>query len=190
MIISISKFLLKLGVSLLLLASLVYLVIPSPRFPAPTPDSVQSLEEADLETPLRRTYFTNFSRKEILAHFKAELSQPFAFPVPTYIVYYPPEDSQTLIRDQTRTVNLPEIIHPFRESLYVNIFESRSPKDEIWYKGVHYQERVTLKYTPSSAYIRIAVIFSALLMLILIARELGFTIIDTTKKVFSRKFPI
>ena len=32
---------------------------------------------------------------------------------------YPPEDAQTLIRDQTQATFLEEIVHPMRESLFI-----------------------------------------------------------------------
>ncbi len=178
--------LLKITAGLILLFTFVYLAVPSPRFPKQLPDSVQSLEEADLETPLRRTYFSNMSRSDILKYYQKQLAASLLIPVPAYIVYYPPEDSQILIRDQTRTVHLPEIIHPFRESLFVNFFEAKSAKDEIWYKGVHYQERITLRYVPSSPVVRIVIIFVSVVVLLFLFKEVVLTVVSIFRKTLSR----
>lgn len=164
----------------------IYSSVPSPSFPKPPPDSVQSLEEADLETPLRRTYFTNFSRSKLLTHFQKELSVGLPFLTLSYVIYYPPEDAQTLIRDQTRSVHLPEIIHPFRESLFINIFESQTAKDEIWYKGVHYKERVTLRYVPTKTLPRLLIILPAFLFLLYLLAEVSKDTIKTTKSIFKK----
>lgn len=130
---------------------LVYLAIPvSFDFPTPPPDSVQSKEDADVETPLRRAYFTNYTREQVIAHYKNQFRmKPF-----TVELNYPPEDAQTLIRDQARSYYLEELVHPFRESVYINGFVAQVPKDDIWYKGVHYQEKITIKYVPSSLVVR------------------------------------
>lgn len=173
--------LLKACIFIFLLSFLVYLARPSPKFPKPPIDSVQSLEEADLETPLRRSYFTDFSRQQILDYYQREFGASIPIPVPSYMVYYPPEDAQTLIRDQTRSVYLPEIIHPFRESLYVNIFEARSPKDAISYRGIDYDRKITVRYVPSSPWVRIPVIFSSLILLLFLLKQLVKSIVDIIK---------
>lgn len=161
--------------ALFLLVVFVYLIFPSPKFPTPPSDSVQSLEKADTETSLRRSYFTNFTRKEILAHYQSEFSKSLPIPVPSYIVYYPPEDAQTLIRDQTRSVQLPEVIHPFRESLFVNMFEARSPKDAISYRGVAYNRKITVRYVPSSGFLRVSIALLSSLLFVYLVKELFLT---------------
>ena len=133
------------------IGSFVYLVHPAPAFPNPPPDSVQSKEDADIESPFRRAYFTNYTREQVIAHYKNQFRiQSF-----TLELNYPPEDAQTLIRDQTRSYYLEELVHPFRESLYINGFIAQKPKDDIWYKGIHYEEKITIKYVPSSIAVRL-----------------------------------
>ncbi len=130
----------------------VYLVKPAPfDFPAPPPGSFQSVEDADIESPLRRAYFTNYTREQVIAHYKNQ----FRMAKFTFDLNYPPEDAPTLIRDQTRSRYLEELVHPFRESLYINGFIPQVAKDDIWYKGVHYEEKITIKYVPSSLPVRI-----------------------------------
>jgi len=141
----------------------VYLSRPASfDFPAPPPDSVQSNEFADKESPLRRAYFTNYTREQVIAHYKNQFKMRFA----TFELNYPPEEAQTLIRDQTRSYYLEELVHPFRESLFVNGFVPQVAKDDIWYLGVHYQEKITIKYVPSSFGVRATF---ALLTLLIIA---------------------
>lgn len=133
-------------------AFVLYLVHSAPfDFPTPPPGSVQSMEDADIESPLRRAYFTNYTREEIIAHYKNQ----FRMKPITLELNYPPEDAQTLIRDQTRSYYLEELVHPFRESLYINGFIAQKAQDDIWYKGIHYEEKITVKYVPSSLLIRL-----------------------------------
>lgn len=163
----------KLLTSATLLVFLGYLLLPTPSFPLQPSDSVQSVENADTETSLRRAYFTNFSRKEVLEHYQRQFehSSLLGIPIPTYRLNYPPEDAQTLIRDQTRSTFLEEVVHPFRESFFVNGFKPSLAKDEIWYKGVHYEQKITVRYVPSSPFVRIPVAFLSLLALLFVVRE-------------------
>ena len=130
---------------------LIYLCLHSPKFPVPPPDAFQSMEDADIETPLKRAYFTNYTREQVIDHYLNQFSRK------SLVLNYPPEDAQTLIRDQTRSRYLQEIVHPFRESLFINGFIPMVPKDDIWYKGVHYEEKITIKYIPSSLPVRLTV---------------------------------
>lgn len=149
------------------ISSLVYLFLPAPKFPNPPPGSVQSMEMADIETPFRRAYFTNLTREQVIAHYKNQ----FRYRIFTLELNYPPEDAQTLIRDQTRSYYLEELVHPFRESVYINGFIPTRPQDDIWYKGVHYEEKVTIKYVPSGLYLRIFMAFLTLALMFWMVKE-------------------
>jgi hypothetical protein len=145
----------KILISLYVIFALVlfiYLLLPGYSFPNPPPGAVQSMEQADTETPLRRAYFTDFTRTEVVDYYQNQMSRSsfFSLPMPTLLLNYPPEDAQTLIRDQTRSVYLQEIVHPLRESVYVNGFIPKTAKDDIWYKGIHYQEKITIRFVPGS----------------------------------------
>lgn len=150
---------------------LIYLSLPSPKFPDPTFDSVQSMEKADIETPFKKAYFTNFTREQVIDHYLNQFSRK------SLVLNYPPEDAQTLIRDQTRSRYLHELVHPFRESLFVNGFIAMQPKDDIWYKGVHYEQKITIKYVKSNPIVRLVV---ATLTLVV-----GWRLIDLWLLVFS-----
>lgn len=144
---------------------LIYVLIPNPDFPMPPNDSIQSNEPADSETPLRRAYFTNFTREEVMKHYKDQFSKPMLFGIslPTYSFNYPPEESQTIIRDQTRSTFLEEIVHPFRESIYINGFEPKAQKDAIFIEGRSWRQKLIIKYAGSLVLVRaFIVVFTAI----------------------------
>lgn len=139
-----------------------YLALPSPDFPKP-PDSVYvSFEPADIETPLRRGYYANLSRQEALSYYQKQVSNLWVFgmpiPVPTYRLNHPPEEADRLIRHMTQSTYLEEIVHPFRESFYVNGFEPKEPQYQIVQEGVHYRQKIIVRYAPSSLWERWGVI--------------------------------
>lgn len=149
---------------------LVYLFLPSPDFPSPPPDSAQSQELGDSEDLAhRRAYFTNYTRSEVLDHYQKQFG-----PLPSFRLNYPPEESQTLIRDQTRSTFLEEIVHPMRESIFVNGFEPTDPKDDVWYKGVDYRQKIIIKYAPSSRVVRVGIGLLSLGVIWLVGKSIKF----------------
>lgn len=144
---------------------LFYLLLPNPDFPEQLPDSIQSFEPADIETPLRRGYYTNMTRDEVMSFFynRSKLSKFFNIPLPTYRLNYPPEEAQTLIRDQTRSTFLEEIVHPFRESFFINGFEPKEDKDMIFIDARKWRQKVIVKYVPNSPILRFLVGISTII---------------------------
>lgn len=138
---------------------LVYLALPSPNYPSPPPDSLQSNEPGDTEDPLRRAYFTDKTREEVMSHYTKEFSSlpSINFDIPTYRLNYPPEEAQIIIKDQTRSTFLEEIVHPFRESFYVNGFKPSSEKDTIYIADRVWHQKITVKYVPSDPLPRVLV---------------------------------
>jgi len=131
----------------------VYVALPAPGFPEPLDDAVQSMEEGDTEdVAVRRAYFTNHDREGVIGHYREQFGGLF-----TLRLNYPPEEAQTLIRDQTRSWYLEELVHPLRESVYVNGFIAQVEKDDIWYKGEHFEEKITIKYIRSGVVMRLVV---------------------------------
>ena len=143
-------------------ALILYALLPTPNYPPPLPDSLQSAEPGDSEDFLRRSYFTNFSREEVMVHYQKDFSRSgfLGIPFPTYRLNYPPEEAQTFIRDQARSTFLEEIVHPFRESIFVNGFEPTEAKDNIFIGGRTWKQKITVKYVPSNTFVR--VLFSLL----------------------------
>lgn len=161
---------------LFLLILLFYLMLPSPAFPEPPPDSLESHEPADTETPLRRAYFTNAKREEIMKWYENqfEKNKLIDLSLLTYRLNYPPENAQSIIRDQTRSTYLEEIVHPFRESLYVNGFEPKEEKDKIFIEGRAWEQKIIVRYVPSGYLARILVFVLSIIT--------GFILINMWKK--------
>ncbi len=141
----------------------VYLVLPAPQFPPVPPTAIQSDEPGDTESSYRKAYYTNLSREEIMAYYFKQfggwgikLNHPF-------------EEAQTLIRDQTRSSYLEEIVHPGRETLYINGYVPQLPKDQINRNGQHYLNKVTVRLIPSHLVARLTL----LLMVAVISYWLG-----------------
>lgn len=148
-----------------------YLVLPNFSFPVPPPDSIQSQEPADLESPLRRGYFTNFSRAEALTWYEKQFNHSDfnGIRLPTLLLNYPPEYAQTLIRDQTSSTFLQEFVHPFRESMYVNGFEPQSLNSRPIFSvdGRSWKLKIIIRLVPTNIWIR-EIIFAASMVMIVI----------------------
>ena len=151
---------------IILFLGFLYMWPQSPSFPVPPPDAVQSMEEADTETPFRRAYFTNYTRAQVVEHYKVHFARKVMFNL-----NYPPEEAQTLIRDQTRSWYLEELVHPLRESLFINGFIAQQEKDDIWYRGQHFEEKITIRYIPSEWWVRMIVLTATTLLGYLLMRE-------------------
>lgn len=170
---------------LVVIIFLGYLLLPNYNFPVPPPNSPQSTEPGDTETPLRRAYFTDYTREEVMDWYKTQLDKStfLNIPLPTYRLNYPPEDAKTIIRDQTRTTFLEEIVHPFRESVYVNGFEpSPTGQDRIIINGRHFRQKIIIKYVPSSPLVRILVFSGIILFSITLFNAYNKTLIDMKGK--------
>lgn len=141
----------------------IYLLLPSPKFPDAPPGSLQSNEPADTESIYRRAYYTNLTRPEIMAYYEAAFGT-----LPQFRLNHPPEDATSLIRDQTRSSFLEEIVHPLRESFYINGFVPTLPTEQINIHKIHYLNKVTVRYVPSHPVTRLTV----LLMLLVVGRRL------------------
>jgi hypothetical protein len=152
---------------------IIYLLLPNPTFPEPPSDALQSNEPADTETYLRRAYFTNYTREEVMIHYKDQFEKPVIFGIylPSYRLNYPPEEARTIIRDQTRSTFLEEIVHPFRESVYINGFKPSLQKDAIFIEGKDWYQKITVRYVPSNSLIRVIVILLTLIMTVVVAKE-------------------
>jgi len=152
-----------------------YLLLPAPSFPEPPQDALQSDEPADVEDPLRRGYYTDLSRQEVLEHYQKEFNKsPLGnLSLPTYRLNYPPEEAQTRIRDQTRSTFLEEIVHPFRESLFINGFEPKLDKDMKLIEDKSWRQKIIVKYVQSRTFIRVVAGIATLTLACILFREWG-----------------
>lgn len=169
------KILMKIGYIIFSFIFLFYILLPNPSFPAPLRDSLQSQEPADTETPLRRAYFTDATRVEVLYYYQKSLQKDdfFNFTLPTYRLNYPPEEAQVLIRDQTRSTFLEEIVHPFRGSLFVNGFEPKENKDNIFVGGKKWNQKITLRMVYSNLLARLFLGILAIVVIPIIYNRLS-----------------
>lgn len=156
------KKVLRIIIVLIFFVPFAYVLLPNPKFPGPPPGALQSKERGDSEDlSVRRAYFTNLTREEVMKYYQNEFKG--------YRLNYPPEEAATIIRDQTRSTFLEEIVHPLRESFYVNGFEPKSAKDAIEIEGHSWRQKITVKYVQSNMFPRsIVVVLTGVVSLILL----------------------
>ena len=157
----------------LALVFLGYLFLPDPDFPIPPADALQSFEPADTETSLRRGYYTNLTRDEIMTHYLSQLTKStfLNIPLPTYRLNYPPEEAQTIIRDQTKSTFLEEIVHPFRESVYINGYEPKDVKIPVESGGRSWRQKIIVRQVPSRVWLRVFLGLLTLIAIFVLFRE-------------------
>jgi len=151
------KYIVKVVYIICSLFFLMYLLLPNPDFPEKLPESIQSFEPADIETAFRRGYYTDFIREEVMNYYLQQIKYvtPFGKYMPTYSLNYPPEEAQVLIRDQARSTFLEELVHPFRESFFINGFEPKLDKDKIFVSDKSWRQKIIVRYAPSMAIFRV-----------------------------------
>ena len=171
------KHIVKIGYIMFSILFLVYLSLPSPKYPVMFSNSIQSFEPADVEDNFRRGYYTDLKRDEALNHY----FNNFGNKLLNYRLNYPPEEAFTLIRDQTRSTFLEEIVHPFRESIFVNGFEPKLDKDKIIIDNKIWRQKIIVKYIPSNLQIRLTVGILILILGVFIYNKLVFSIKDIKK---------
>lgn len=108
-----------------------------------------------------------------MSWYKVQLDQSAFMNIllPTYRLNYPPEEAQTIIRDQTRSTFLEEIVHPFRESIYINGFEPKDPKDAVIIEGRHFRQKIIVRFVPSPPIVRVAVFAGIIFFVNVLYRE-------------------
>lgn len=143
----------------------LYLLWPSPKFPDAPPGSIQSQLPGDTESIYRKAYYSNLSRSEVEDFYFQQFGRWGIRQI------LPPEEAQTLVRDQTRSSYLEEIIHPVRESLYVNVFVPTLPQDDIRVDGVKYLNKVSVRYLPSQPISRLTVLLMTAVVAYLLVKE-------------------
>ena len=131
---------------------LIYLGLPNLNFPEPPTDSLMSNEPGDIENPSIRSYFTDYSREDIISHYKKGFSKNsiLGIPMPTFVLNYPPEEAKIIIKQQTRSTFLQEIVHPLRESIFINGFEAKEEKDTIFINNKIWKYKINVKLVSSN----------------------------------------
>lgn len=164
-------------IALLLYCSIViYLLLPSPKIP-PLPDSYKSTEPGDSgQIPnVVAAYYTNLSREEVTEFYQKSFSRsPFwDLPLITYKLNHPPEYSKEIIIDTIHSDFFEELVHPFKESLFINGWTPKEDKEyqrgfekpiyEFERDGKSYEGKVILYFVPSNPLIRVIVFHLSLL---------------------------
>jgi len=157
-------------VLLIYLVGLVYVSLPTPEV-VPLVDATRSDEPGDTwQNPEQSAYFTQLDRASALGFYQDTFSlEIFGFKLPSYRLNYRPEDTPTYVRAHIDSYFLEEIVHPFRESLFINGWtpqlsptlahlspEARA-KQTIIFKDVEYLSKITLRPYFSSVWVRIFV---------------------------------
>lgn len=152
---------------------LFYVLLPNPGFPEPPTNSLQSNEPADVETSLRRGYYTDLSREEVLKYYQDQLEKSafLNISLPTYRLNYPPEEAQVLIRDQTKSTFLEEIVHPLRESFYINGYEPKEPQNIIEVDGKIWRQKIIVRYIPSNTLARLSLILISMVLIWIVTKQ-------------------
>ena len=162
---------------------ILYLLIPNSGFPEQISSSFQSDEPADVETPSRRGYYLNGSRNEVITYYRQEFDNFIIFnkniDLFSLRLNYPPEESQTIIRDQTRSTYLEEIVHPFRESIFINGFEPKKDNEKIVVYGKPFGQKIIIKTVSSNIWVR--------LMIGVMSVIFAFIIIDLWVGIFGKR---
>lgn len=157
-------------VGLFYIAGLVYLVLPTPPVPD-LPNSLISDEPGDTyQNPNTKAFYTNSNRQETLGYYETNYRVrlgSFAFPV--LRLNYRPEDTATYVRKYVDSQFLEEIIHPLRESVFINGWNPKlipenvnklpaeMEKVVIINRGQKWEWKMTMRWYESNAITRILV---------------------------------
>jgi hypothetical protein len=159
----------KILIFVVYLLGIFYLVLPEPVIPN-LPGGLKSIEPGDTtQMPGVWAYYTNLSRREVVDFYKKSFSKSsfLKIPLPTYILNHPPEYARETIRDTQQSNFYEEIVHPLRESLFVNgwipkedkvyLAKSLKPIIDFVVDGQSYPAKITLYHVSSPIWARILV---------------------------------
>ena len=163
----------------------IYLLLPSPDNFPDLPGAVRSTEPGDtVQIENVSAYYTDMPRKEAVDFYFNYFSRsPFLnIPLITYKLNHPPERIREVLRDTQQSTYVEEIVHPFRESFFVNGFEwnndpftpAKSREQNIFVvDGKTYQFKVTIFYQKSVVWIRLIIFYLATVLGCLLVKEFG-----------------
>jgi len=187
----------KLFFFLIFILGTVYLCLPAPKKFPDLPNSLRSTEPGDtIQIPGVSAYYTDTSRREVVDfYFKYFSRSPFwGIPLITYKVNHPPERIREVLRETQQSTYVEEIIHPFRESVFVSGFEWENdpftpPKSRIknilLVDGKVYKFKVTLFYQESKLWQRLLIFYLSLFLFYLILEEYS-KILTKTFSIFKK----
>lgn len=160
------------------------MLVPGPEsiqsFP-PLPNSTKSTLSGDTwQIPNVAAYFSDNFRKFATNYYKQSLQNQTMLPFAPLVLNYPPEFAFVAIKDQTHSTYLEEYVYPLRYSLFVNGLEPFLENGRPRWKGAFpfdigdqmYSTKVTLRYYPSSVWVRI-VVWAGIIFSIWLLGKLG-----------------
>lgn len=149
----------------------LYLILPAPKDFPDLPGAVKSTEPGDtVQIANVKAYYTDMSRQEVVDFYENYFSHsPFrGIPLFTYKLNHPPERIREVLRDTQQSTYVEELVHPLRESVFVNGFEwNNDPftkpagriKNILIVNGKTYQFKVTLFYQESQVWQRLLIFY-------------------------------
>jgi hypothetical protein len=161
----------KLFLAIVFLLGTFYLGLPAPADFPPLPNSVKSTEPGDtVQIANVSAYYTDLPRQEVVDFYFDYFSRSpfFGLPLITYKLNHPPERIREVLRATQQSTYVEELVHPLRESVFVNGFEwNNDPftppeareKNALVVDGQPYQFKVTLYYQPSPVWARLIVFY-------------------------------
>lgn len=132
----------------------------------PLPDSAKSTLSGDtVQIPNVSGYFSNNFRNFVIPFYLKNYQQNTNLPFPPLKLNHPPEYSWVVIKKQTETTYLEELIYPLRDSLYINGYETFRPDGtpifwsapKLEEAGKEWPTKVTLRLYTSNILVRIIV---------------------------------
>lgn len=131
------------------------------------PNSIRSKLSGDTtEVPNLKAYYSNNYRDFVISYYYQQFWMLEKMLFPPLKLNYPPEFAFQAIKDQTHSTYLEEFTYPFRASLFINGLEpfeedTKNPRypaaSNFEQDGYSYETKVTMRYYPSSIYLRIVV---------------------------------
>lgn len=173
----------KILLAIIILLGTFYLALPAPKDFPPLPQGLKSVEPGDtVQIANVSAYYTDTPREEVVNYyFKYFSRSPFlGIPLITYKLNQPPERIREVLRETQQSTYVEEIVHPFRESVFVNGFEwdndpftspKRRIKNILIVDGKTYQFKVTLFYQESKVWQRLLVFYLSLLFSYLLVKS-------------------
>jgi hypothetical protein len=172
------------------LLGIFYLVLPEPVIPNLEP-ALKSAEPGDTtQMPGVWAYYTNLSRREAVDFYKKAFSRSsfLKIPLPTYLLNHPPEYARETIRATQQSNFYEEIVHPLRESLFVNgwipkedkvyLAKSLKPITQFTVDGQTFDAKITLYHVRSPLWARLLIWTGIIILTTIISMALRLIILS------------
>lgn len=145
-------------------------------FPALPSSDKSKLEGDTIQIPNVSAYFSNNFREFVVPYYLTNYQKLSWLPFPPIKLNHPPEFSWITIKKHTDSTYLEEMVYPLRDSLFVNGLEpfTKDLQPRWWgatkfeADGNLWSTKTTLRFYPSSPWIRILVWFGIIVSTLLI----------------------